>query len=124
MYKIDLQAFIKKNKLTQKGLAKILGVGQPFISQVIKGKSHMSSQKIEMLLTAGVYDTSMIVEVDELASPSDTVTMSRDVFNQIQQLIDTVNSQQRTIESQQRMIEKDKGGVAQVERCASSVDVG
>ena len=124
MYKIDLQAFINKNKLTQKGLAKILGVGQPFISQVIKGKSHMSSQKIEMLLTAGVYDTSMIVEVDELASPSDTVTMSRDVFNQIQQLIDTVNSQQRTIESQQRMIEKDKGGVVQVERCASSVDVG
>ena len=50
MYKIDLQAFIKKNKLTQKGVAAMLGVGQPFISQVIKGKANLSSQRIEDLL--------------------------------------------------------------------------
>ena len=97
MYKIDLQNFIKKNKLTQKGLAKILGVGQPFISQIIKGKSHLSSEKIEFLLNAGEYDTSMIMEVSADDLPSDTVTMSREVFDSIQKLIDTINSQQRTM---------------------------
>lgn len=124
MYKIDLQTFIKKNKLTQKGLAKILGVGQPFISQVIKGKSHLSSQKIEALLMAGIYDTSMIVEVGGEEAPSDTVTMSREVFNSIQQLVDTINSQQRTIESQQRMIENSRGGSVQVEGDVANADVG
>ncbi len=121
MYKIDLQAFIKKNKLTQKGLAKILGVGQPFISQIIKGKSHLSSEKIEFLLNAGEYDTSMIIEAaDDI--PSDTVTMSREVFNSIQQLVDTISSQQRTIESQQRVIENSKGGTVRVEEDAVSAD--
>ena len=121
MYKIDLQAFIKKNKLTQKGLAKILGVGQPFISQIIKGKSHLSSEKIEFLLNAGEYDTSMIIEAaDDI--PSDTVTMSREVFNSIQQLVDTISSQQRTIESQQRVIENNKGGIVRVEEDAVSAD--
>ncbi len=121
MYKIDLQTFIKKNKLTQKGLAKILGVGQPFISQIIKGKSHLSSEKIEFLLNAGEYDTSMIIEAaDDI--PSDTVTMSREVFNSIQQLVDTISSQQRTIESQQRVIENNKGGIVRVEEDAVSAD--
>ena len=121
MYKIDLQAFIKKNKLTQKGLAKILGVGQPFISQIIKGKSHLSSEKIEFLLNAGEYDTSMIIEAaDDI--PSDTVTMSREVFNSIQQLVDTISSQQRTIESQQRVIENSKGGIVRVEEDAVRAD--
>ena len=124
MYKIDLQTFIKKNKLTQKGLAKILGVGQPFISQVIKGKSHLSTEKIEALLMAGIYDTSMIVEASADDIASDTVTMSREVFNSIQQLVDTINSQQRTIESQQRMIENSKGGYVQVEGDVANADVG
>lgn len=124
MYKIDLQTFIKKNKLTQKGLAKILGVGQPFISQIIKGKSHLSSKKIEFLLNAGEYDTSMIMEVSADETPSDAITMNREVFNSIQQLIDTISSQQRTIESQQRMIENSKGGSAQVEENVANADVG
>ena len=124
MYKIDLQTFIKKNKLTQKGLAKILGVGQPFISQVIQGKSHLSTEKIEVLLMAGIYDTSMIVEANADDIASDTVTMSREVFNSIQQLVDTINSQQRTIESQQRMIENSKGGSVQVEGDVANADVG
>lgn len=122
MYKIDLQNFIKKNKLTQKGLAKILGVGQPFISQIIKGKSHLSSEKIEFLLNAGEYDTSMIMEVSADDLSSDTVTMSREVFDSIQKLIDTINSQQRTIESQQRMIENNVGGDAQEADPAGSAD--
>lgn len=122
MYKIDLQNFIKKNKLTQKGLAKILGVGQPFISQIIKGKSHLSSEKIEFLLNAGEYDTSMIMEVSADNLSSDTVTMGREVFDSIQKLIDTINSQQRTIESQQRMIENNVGGDAQEADPAGSAD--
>ena len=113
MYKIDLQAFIKKNKLTQKGVAAMLGVGQPFISQVIKGKANLSSQRIEDLLMIEGYDTSMIVEVDDSTTSIDTVSMSREVFDSIQKLVETINSQQRTIESQQRMIENNVGGYAQ-----------
>lgn len=110
MYKIDLQAFIKKNKLTQKRVASILGVGQPFISQVIKGKAQLSPQRIEDLLMIEGYDTSMIVEVDDATTSTDTVSMSREVFDSIQKLVDTINSQQRTIESQQRVIENGQGG--------------
>ena len=73
---------------------------------------------------AGIYDTSMIVEVGGEEAPSDTVTMSREVFNSIQQLVDTINSQQRTIESQQRMIENSKGGSVQVEGDVANADVG
>lgn len=73
---------------------------------------------------AGIYDTSMIVEASADDIASDTVTMSREVFNSIQQLVDTINSQQRTIESQQRMIENSRGGSVQVEGDVANADVG
>lgn len=125
MYTIDLEEFIIKNNLTQQELADILGVSQPYINNVVKGKSKLSSKKILELLQAGKYDTSMIKEVKKNQNlADDAVTMSREVFNSIQQLVDTINSQQRTIESQQEELKTYRGGTAQKGEPAVNVDVG
>lgn len=125
MYTIDLEEFIIKNNLTQQELADILGVSQPYINNVVKGKSKLSSKKILELLQAGKYDTSMIKEVKKYPNlADDAVTMSREVFNSIQQLVDTINSQQRTIESQQEELKTYRGGTAQKGEPAVNVDVG
>ncbi len=125
MYTIDLEEFIIKNNLTQQELADILGVSQPYINNVVKGKSKLSSKKILELLQAGKYDTSMIKEVKKYSNlADDAVTMSREVFNSIQQLVDTINSQQRTIESQQEELKTYRGGTAQKGEPAVNVDVG
>ena len=125
MYTIDLEEFIIKNNLTQQELADILGVSQPYINNVVKGKSKLSSKKILELLQAGKYDTSMIKEVKKYSNlEDDAVTMSREVFNSIQQLVDTINSQQRTIESQQEELKTYRGGTAQKGEPAVNVDVG
>lgn len=125
MYTIDLEEFIIKNNLTQQELADILGVSQPYINNVVKGKSKLSSKKILELLQAGKYDTSMIKEVKKCSNlADDAVTMSREVFNSIQQLVDTINSQQRTIESQQEELKTYRGGTAQKGEPAVNVDVG
>lgn len=125
MYTIDLEEFIIKNNLTQQELADILGVSQPYINNVVKGKSKLSSKKILELLQAGKYDTSMIKEVKKNQNlADDAVTMSREVFNSIQQLVDTINSQQRTIESQQEELKTYRGGTAQKGEPAASADVG
>ena len=57
MYTIDLEEFIIKNNLTQQELADILGVSQPYINNVVKGKSKLSSKKILELLQTGKYDS-------------------------------------------------------------------
>lgn len=125
MYTIDLEEFIIKNNLTQQELADILGVSQPYINNVVKGKSKLSSKKILELLQAGKYDTSMIKEVKKNQNlADDSVTMSREVFNSIQQLVDTINSQQRTIESQQEELKTYRGGTVQKGEPAVNVDVG
>lgn len=47
---IDLKAFRKANNLTQASVAKYLGVSEPFISQIEKGKNKLPSDKLEMLM--------------------------------------------------------------------------
>ena len=110
MYNVDLEQFLKKNNLTQSELAEILGVSQGYLSQVNQGKSKLSKKNIRYLMECGKYDISMFREAEKTRVSSDTVTMSREVFNSIQQLIDTINSQQRTIESQQQTIANNVGG--------------
>ncbi|MBR2006347.1 MAG: helix-turn-helix domain-containing protein [Alistipes sp.] len=124
MYTIDLEEFIIKNNLTQQELADILGVSQPYINNVVKGKSKLSSKKILELLQAGKYDTSMIKEVKKNQNLADDTVTMREVFNSIQQLVDTINSQQRTIESQQEELKTYRGGTAQKGEPAVNVDVG
>ena len=118
MYTIDLEEFIIKNNLTQQELADILGVSQPYINNVVKGKSKLSSKKILELLQAGKYDTSMIKDVKKNQNlADDTVTMSREVF-------ELICSQQRTIESQQAELKANRGGNVQKDEPAASADVG
>ncbi len=47
---IDLKAFRKANNLTQASVAKYLGVSEPFISQIEKGKNKLPNDKLEMLM--------------------------------------------------------------------------
>ena len=125
MYVIDLEKFLEKNNFTQKEFADLIGVNKNFISSIVKGKDKFPQKRIKALLDAGIYDTSMIKEVKKNPKmEDDTVTMSREVFNSIQQLVDTINSQQRTIESQQEMIKSSMGGTAQMDAPAASADVG
>lgn len=126
MYTIDLEKFLEKNNLRNKDLAEFLGYkNSNMISMILRGQAKMPQIKIKTILNAGIYDTSMIKEVNKYPNQGkDTVTMSREVFNSIQQLVDTINSQQRTIESQQEMIKSSMGGTAQKVEPAASADVG
>lgn len=47
---IDLKAFRKANNLTQASVAKYLGVSEPFISQIEKGRNKLPNDKLEMLM--------------------------------------------------------------------------
>lgn len=47
---IDLKSFRKVNKITQSGLAKYLGVGQSFISQIEKGDRPIPNEYINKIL--------------------------------------------------------------------------
>lgn len=120
MYVIDLELFLRKNKLKQKELAEILGVTPNYISEVYKGKSKLSQKRIETILSKGTYDVSMIRDVKAVPSlSSDTVTMSREVF-------DLICSQQRTIETQQTTIDRlsqAQGGSVPEEDPVASADV-
>ena len=90
MYVIDLEVFLRENKLKQKDVAEIIGVSANMISLILHGKAKMPQPKIQILLDAGIYKTSMIKWVKKSRTSSDTVTMSREVF-------ELICSQQRTI---------------------------
>ena len=125
MYVIDLEKFLEKNNFTQKEFADLIGVNKNFISSIVKGKEKFPQKRIKALLDADIYDTSMIKEVKKNSNlADDAVTMSREVFNSIQQLVDTINSQQRTIESQQEELKTYRGGTVQKGEPAASADVG
>lgn len=126
MYVIDLELFLQKNKLKQKELAEILGVTPNFISEVNKGKSKLSQTKIGMILSAGIYDTSMIQEVKKNPPSGDVATIDRELLDIIKKLLqqqgETILSQQQTIQSQQETIKSHKGGIVQEEGNAVSAD--
>lgn len=102
MYRIDIKEFRLKNKLTQKQLATYFGIGQGFISQMENGINPIPEKYIRKILDDPKVDSSMV----QVVEPISDVKMSREVFDKISQLIDTVCSQQETIAGQQRTIEK------------------
>ncbi len=124
MYVIDLEKFLEKNNFNQKEFAELIGVNKNFISAIVKGKEKLPQKRIKTLLDAGIYDTSMIKEVKKNQNLADDTVTMREVFNSIQQLVDTINSQQRTIESQQEELKTYRGGTAQKGEPAVNVDVG
>ena len=124
MYVIDLEKFLEKNNFNQKEFAELIGVNKNFISAIVKGKEKLPQKRIKALLDAGIYDTSMIIEVKKNQNLADDTVTMREVFNSIQQLVDTINSQQRTIESQQEELKTYRGGTAQKGEPAVNVEVG
>ena len=119
MYTIDLEKFLEKNNLRNKDLAEFLGYkNSNMISMILRGQAKMPQIKIKAILNAGIYDTSMIKEVNKYPNQGkDTVTMSREVF-------ELICSQQRTIESQQEELKANRGGNVQKDEPAASADVG
>lgn len=92
---IDIKAFRKKNKITQVELAEYLGTTHGFISQVERGKSKLSEDKLEMLRNnkyGWIIDD--ILESGVAASPK----------NDLERLYDIIKEQQDTIKTQQEII--------------------
>ena len=102
MYRIDIKEFRRKNKLTQKQFAAYLGVGQGFVSQMENGINPIPEKYIRKILDDSTVDSSMVI-VESLDSE---VKKSREVFDKMSRLIDTVCSQQGTLAGQQDLLSK------------------
>lgn len=103
----DFERFIKVNKLKKKDIAEYLGVSAAFVTQLAQGVRDIPEDKFALIKANGAWDTCMLYgEGDMLKSqqnntPTETrgdIVMSREVFEQISRLTETVLSQQRTIE--------------------------
>lgn len=123
---IDIKLFRKDNNLSQIELASILGCTQGFISSIERNKRPVPDNIISKLLSIGKFNTRHLIqensnELEEVKSNiNDEVKMSREVFDVLKNLSETVLSQQRTIE--QIHSEKEKT-IAQQESnviCASA----
>lgn len=123
---IDIKLFRKDNNLSQIELASILGCTQGFISSIERNKRPVPDNIITKLLSIGKFNTKHLIqensnELEEVKSNiNDEVKMSREVFDVLKNLSETVLSQQRTIE--QIHSEKEKT-IAQQESnviCASA----
>lgn len=60
MYAVDLKEFRRANKMTQKELAKYLGIGQGFVSQMEKGIRPIPEKYISIILADKTKDSSMV----------------------------------------------------------------
>lgn len=101
MYNIDIKEFRRVNNMTQRDLADYLGIKvQGYISQMENGERPIPVKYICRILADNSKDSSMVKVFD----PDDEVKMSREVFDKISRLIDTVCSQQETIASQQQTL--------------------
>lgn len=58
---IDIKAFRKANDLSQVELAKFLGVGQSFISQIEKGDRPLPSDSLDKIMANNEWDHSALV---------------------------------------------------------------
>lgn len=93
---IDIKAFRKKNKITQVELADFLGTTHGFISQVERGKSKLSDDKLEMLR-----NNKLGWIIDDILEPEGTTSIPK---NGIESLYDIIKEQQETIKTQQAII--------------------
>ena len=58
---IDLTAYRKENGLTQKDLAKLIGTSATYISNIENGRSNISQDKLQTLLSLEGYDTNSLL---------------------------------------------------------------
>ncbi len=100
MYSIDIKKFRKSNNMTQQMLADYFGVGQAFIANMEAGRDNVPEKYIRKILDDPAVDSSMV----QIDNAEGDIIISREVFEKISQLIETVSSQQNTISDQNRTI--------------------
>lgn len=102
---IDIKLFRRDNNLSQIELAKILGCTQGFISSIERKIRPIPESIITKLLSFPNYNTRHLISEEKSVSDvnktiSDNgVIISREVFDVLKNLSETVLSQQRTIEN-------------------------
>lgn len=119
-----------KYQLRQVEVAEKIGVKNTYLSDVINGRSPLSELFSDKLIAAFSVSREYlntgqgeVFEADkkEEQKPPETITMSREVFDQITKLTETILSQQRTIEMMQ---EERKKMLVRTDSSAGSVAVG
>lgn len=119
-----------KYQLRQVEVAEKIGVKNTYLSDVINGRSPLSELFSDKLIAAFSVSREYlntgqgeVFEADkkEEQKPPETITMSREVFDQITKLTETILSQQRTIEMMQ---EERKKMLVHTDSSVASVAVG
>lgn len=101
---VDIKLFRKDNNLSQVELAEISGCTQGFISSLERKKRPVPDSIITKLISLEKYNIRYLVSNEsqtsnkEVSKFNDEVKMSREVFDVLKNLSETVLSQQRTIE--------------------------
>lgn len=126
-----LISFIEAKSLTKSGFEKMCGLSNGYINNF---KGNLGSEKLEAILTAfpelsrewllygsGAMLVSEIPAETSAHSPvlSESVTIPREVFEQITKLTETVLSQQRTIETLANEIKKEAAPTGDAAKCAA-----
>lgn len=110
-----IKEFLKINKLRQVDLAEYLGISEPAVSNVVKGKSAFSRENLIKIInnTCG-WETQMLVE-DETTMPENETSSSElldyfrsKVAEQEQEIIE-LHSKIAVLEYQIMMLEREKG---------------
>ncbi|MEZ3440370.1 helix-turn-helix domain-containing protein [Alistipes sp.] len=106
---IDLQRFRKENKIKQSEICEVLGVKQPYVSAIESGVRPLNESQFRLLYNRYGDILLPYKTTERPIFPNDEekkVEMSREVFEKISKLIDTVCSQQNTIADQHRTIDR------------------
>lgn len=123
---IDIKLFRKDNNLSQVELAKILECTQGFISSLEKKRRPVPDNIITKLISFNKYNTRYLVcdpnetRKEEKTEANDEVKMSREVFDVLKNLSETVLSQQRTIEQISKEKEKRNVHLEENAECADA----
>jgi transcriptional regulator with XRE-family HTH domain len=123
---IDIKLFRKDNNLSQVELAKILECTQGFISSLEKRRRPIPDNIITKLISSNKYNIRYLVcdpnetRKEEKAEANDEVKMSREVFDVLKNLSETVLSQQRTIEQISKEKEKRNVHLEENAECADA----
>lgn len=99
----DFKLFRKINNLKQSEAAEYFGCTQAFISRIERGISPVPNSFITKIESGGRYK---MPDMNQVPDTSSKIEMSREVFDKMAQLIDTVCSQQEVIAKQQSVINK------------------
>lgn len=103
-YSTDFEEFVVVNNIKKKTLAEYLNVSAAFITQLVQGIREVPQDKLALIKAVPYWNTDMLDRRQKgrgdravVDSVEEDVTLSREVFEQIKQLTETIAAQQRTI---------------------------